>query len=104
MGSRPGVSTQTIVTKMRVSLPLYTIVTLLVLSCHGMPNTSCSSTDCKTCLDTCDSCDQCGLCALCFGVTVGPCAQCKFCKGGAAGCKKICNKGKSQQICRECIA
>merc|ERR1712137_1115313 len=44
-----------------------------------------------------------GLCALCLGSSLGPCAQCKFCKGGAAGCKKLCNKGKNTSTCKTCI-
>merc|ERR1712066_666963 len=105
MGSRPAVSTLSRATKMRFSLPvLALLVFTFVAEVHGMPDkTSCSSPDCKTCLDSCDSCDQCGLCALCFGQTLGPCANCKYCKGGAAGCKKVCNKGKSSQTCQACI-
>merc|ERR1719378_1088267 len=35
---------------------------------------------------------------------IGPCSQCQFCKGGAAGCKKVCQKGKNTPICKTCIS
>merc|ERR1711955_161691 len=73
------------------------ILTVLIQSCLSLPEDSaksCSSSTCKNCLDTCNSCDQCGLCTLCLGSTIGPCSQCQFCKGGAAGCKRLCKKAK----------
>merc|ERR1712154_315718 len=93
-------------TKMNLtSLTLFSLVLLTFLgSVSGLPSSSCSSSDCKTCLASCDSCDQCGLCNLCFGQTLGPCANCKYCDGGAKACKKTCNKGKRPQSCRPCIA
>merc|ERR1712058_89989 len=80
--------------------------TIFIQSCLSLPEDSaksCSSSTCKNCLDTCNSCDQCGLCTLCLGSTIGPCSQCQFCKGGAAGCKKLCKKGKNNPICKTCI-
>ena len=49
--------------------------------------------------------DQQGCGAVCLTVCCrGPCEKCSYCEGGAAGCKKICNEGKKEQICKDCIA
>merc|ERR1711997_960094 len=95
----------TLIIKMKQTIILVVLVCCFIISIKAIPQdtASCPSGDCKSCLDSCSSCDQCGLCSLCFGSKIGPCAQCKFCKGGAAGCKKLCNKGKNTSTCKTCI-
>ena len=34
----------------------------------------------------------------------GPCANCKYCKGGVAGCKTLCRRGKNTPTCKACQA
>merc|ERR1712037_12396 len=90
---------------MKQTLLIGLLLCCFLISLNAIPQktSSCRSGDCKSCLDTCSSCNQYNLCALCLGSSLGPCAQCKFCKGGAAGCKKLCNKGKNTSTCKTCI-
>merc|ERR1712179_760064 len=64
----------------------------------------CDSPECQVCVKSCDDCNNCSLCALCLGSTIGPCSNCKWCKGGAEGCKKSCEKGKNSEQCNKCRA
>merc|ERR1712058_86952 len=67
-------------------------VCLLVLVQMVKAQEFCESSECSSCLTSCDDCNSCGLCNLCFGSNLGPCSQCKWCDGGADGCKKKCAK------------
>merc|ERR1712117_190569 len=82
---------------------ILTLFSSLSFSLPQSSKLSCKSSTCLNCLDKCSSRNQCNLCALCLGSKLGPCAQCEFCKGGVAGCKKLCKNGKNTSTCRTCI-
>merc|ERR1712126_27455 len=77
-------------------------VCLLVLVQMVKTQEFCKSSECSSCLTSCDDCNSCGLCNLCFGSDLGPCSQCKWCDGGADGCKKKCEQGKRTKKCKMC--
>merc|ERR1711970_695942 len=91
--------------KMSVCLILVSLVSLLPSHISSLPesvSTSCSSQTCKDCLGSCDGCDQCALCSIC-PERLGICEKCKYCKNGPEACKKTCQSGKTQPVCKKCI-
>merc|ERR1712126_604610 len=79
-------------------------LSLLVLVQMVTPQEFCESSECSSCLTSCDDCNSCGLCNLRFGSNLGPCSHCKWCDGGAGGCKKRCEEGKRSERCKKCLA
>merc|ERR1712176_534063 len=83
---------------------LRTLAVCLLVLVQMVLTQDCKSSECSSCLKSCDDCESCGLCNLCFGSNLGPCSQCKWCDGGADGCKKKCNQGKGSSVCKKCLA
>merc|ERR1712128_386170 len=98
-----GSPTETFKLRRIMSILAITLIFIMPAVITGLPkdsDSSCSSQTCLDCIGSCSSCDMCPLCALCLGLQCV--SQCKYCKEGAVGCKKTCNSGKENPVCKKC--